>query len=223
MRYMTLLYQGDCSVGLAQLESESADLVILDPPYFEYATHHRKGGKQDKLSQPLIIQTREEILAVVWECIRILKQNRAFFLFTNWENEWWMQQALQTHLRNKVIWVKNDWSMGALGSSLANQYETIFLGAKGNWKLKGKRVSDVQSFPRVSPVGRIHPTEKPLKLIQWIVELTTNQGDLVIDPYLGSGVTAEVCIRTRRRLIGWEIDKDFYEATTKRVRKVESG
>ena len=63
----------------------------------------------------------------------------------------------------------------------------------------------------------IHPTQKPVRLLERLLALTTNEGDFVLDPFAGSGSTAIACINNRREFIGYEIDTDYYEAAKKRI------
>jgi len=210
------IIHGDSLEALIKMESNVVDLCLLDPPYFDYKTGHRK-DKEGKLSQSLVQQDREDQLRTVQECIRILKDNRAFFFFTNWQEAWWFQQRFQPVglLRNEIIWDKGNWTAGDLEGSLGNKYEVIFLGAKGRWKVKDKRLPDIWEIPRVG-TDRVHPTEKPVDLYVKIIELATEQGDLVIDPYLGSGASMEAAIRTGRNFIGWDIDEYYYKLCLER-------
>ena len=107
---MYQIFNTDCLESLSTMDSEVFDLILSDPPYFPYKTSRRK-DKDSKLSQALIYQDREDQIRTIQECVRVLKQDRAFFLFTNWEQDWWMQQALGTLLRNKIIWDKLNWCL----------------------------------------------------------------------------------------------------------------
>jgi site-specific DNA-methyltransferase (adenine-specific) len=62
----------------------------------------------------------------------------------------------------------------------------------------------------------IHPTQKPIKLYEWILEHFTNEGDLILDTHLGSGSIAIACHKMKRKLIGYEIDDEYYEKACKR-------
>ena len=212
------IYHGDSLEALIAMDSGIADLALVDPPYFDYKTGHRK-DKEGKLSQSLVQQDRDSQLRTVQECIRVLKDNRAFFFFTNWQEAWWFQQRFQPVglLRNEIIWDKGNWTAGDLEGSLGNKYEVIFLGAKGRWKVKDKRLNDIDGWeiPRVG-TDRLHPTEKPVDLYVKIIELATEPGELIIDPYLGSGASMEAAIKTGRNFIGWDIDEYYYKVCLER-------
>lgn len=65
---------------------------------------------------------------------------------------------------------------------------------------------------------RIHPTQKPVKLMEWVLREYTEPGDLIFDPFMGSGTTAVACIRTGRRFVGIEIDQRYFDAAAKRIK-----
>lgn len=79
--------------------------------------------------------------------------------------------------------------------------------------------SDIQIVKNVSQEKSFHPCPIPIKLIERIILLTTKEGDLVIDPFMGSGTTAIACINTNRKYIGFEIDKFYYEESLKRIKE----
>lgn len=213
------IIQGNSLEALLGMESGIADTALIDPPYFDYKTGHRK-DKQGKLSQSLVQQSREDQLRTVEECIRVLKMDRTFWFFTNWQEAWWFQQRFMPRglIRNQVIWNKGNWTAGDLEGSFGNMYEVIFLGVKGNWKLKARRLNDLTDWviPRVG-TNRIHPTEKPVELYAKIIELATEPGGLILDPYVGSGASAEAALITGRNYIGWDLDEHYAEISARRI------
>jgi len=214
---MYKIINGDCLENLKNTDDEVFDLVLIDAPYFDYKTGHRK-NKEDKLSQSLIQQDRKDQLEVVKECIRVLKSGCAFFYFTNWQEAWWFQQRFHSFLRNEIIWDKGNWTAGDLKGSLGNRYEVIFLGVKGKgWKYRGKRINDIwDDIPRVG-TKRIHSTEKPVALYKKIIELATDEGDFILDPYLGSGASVIAALETNRNILGYELDKEYYQRIEGRI------
>jgi site-specific DNA-methyltransferase (adenine-specific) len=206
----------DCLAALKSMDDEIFDLIVSDPPYMEYKTSHRK-DKESKLSQPIIYQDQKDQVETIKECLRVLKTGRAFFLFTNWQNIWWMQQPFQSFMRNMIVWKKNNWSAGDLKGSFGNQHEIIFLLTKGSgWTYKGKRESDIWEFNRVGN-NRIHPTEKPVELYKKIIENATDEGALILDPYGGSGSSAEAALALNRNIIVYEIDKEYHAGIERRL------
>src|SRR5699024_3730646 len=95
--------------------------------------------------------------------------------------------------------------------------------AKTDKRLKPERtVSNVWNIPNL--VGRKkervgHPTQKPIKLINRIVEMSTNKGEIVLDPFMGSGTTGVACLNTNRNFIGFELDKGYFDIANERIDK----
>lgn len=110
-----------------------------------------------------------------------------------------------TRIKNRIIWVKNNWSAGDLEGDFGNQYECIAFMPKEKFKLRGYRYSNIWGFSRIPPTN--HPTEKPPELISRIIKSCTDIGDLVYDPYVGSGITLFECKKLKRRFVGSEIDE----------------
>ena len=87
---------------------------------------------------------------------------------------------------------------------------------------KGTRLydwfNDIQLVKNVSKEKTEHPCQVPVELMERIILLTTNEGDLVVDPFIGSGTTAIACINTNRRFIGFEIDEKYFRIANDRIK-----
>ena len=96
--------------------------------------------------------------------------------------------------------------------------------SKGNAVIKGDNVgnekltypSSVQKFTRGANRG-LHPTQKPLALMEWLVKTYTNEGDIVLDNTMGSGTTGVACVNTNRNFIGMELDDKYFEIAKARI------
>lgn len=214
------IIHGDSLEALIKMEGGVADLALIDAPYFDYKTGYRK-DKEGKLSQSLVQQDRDDQLRTVDECIRVLKMDRTFWFFTNWQEAWWFQAKFMPRglIRNQIIWNKGNWAAGDLTGSFGNMYEVIFFGVKGQWKLKDKRINDLESWkiPRVG-ADRLHSTQKPVQLYERIIELSTDPGDLIVDPYLGSAASAIAATKLERNFLGFEVDEQYYKVASERVK-----
>jgi len=77
-------------------------------------------------------------------------------------------------------------------------------------------------FRRAGEVGEYyHPTQKPVALMAWCIELATSEGDIIIDPYMGSGTTGVACVQTYRNFIGIEIDEGYFDIAQTRIKAVQ--
>ena len=81
--------------------------------------------------------------------------------------------------------------------------------------------NDIQLVKNVSKEKNIHPCPVPIKLMERIILLTTNENDLVVDPFMGCGTTAMAAINTNRRYIGFEIDKTYFDYSLERIENHE--
>ena len=88
-----------------------------------------------------------------------------------------------------------------------------------SWSDDGYRMpNDIIVFPRKKDEGRMHPTQKPVDLLRYLVLTYTNEGDTVLDNCMGSGTTAIACIKERRHFIGFELSKEYFDKAVKRIK-----
>jgi site-specific DNA-methyltransferase (adenine-specific) len=101
-----------------------------------------------------------------------------------------------------------------------NSCEFILFLRKG----KAKRINNLGSktILKVDNVrGKLHPTQKPVELMKILIENSSNEGDVVLDPFMGSGSTGVACLNTNRNFIGIELDKNYFEIAKERLNDVE--
>ena len=111
-----------------------------------------------------------------------------------------------------------NWSVGDLEGDYGRQYELIYFATKGRRILTGeKRYGNVLRASRGSGAEYEHPTQKPEEIIAKIVECSSEDGEVVLDPFLGSGTTAVVCEKMNRRWIGCEIEPQYIEVIESRL------
>lgn len=109
------------------------------------------------------------------------------------------------------------------GDYLSQEYEHLrqeYEHLRRVWN-NDKRAFDVLDFPVCTNEGRFHPTQKPLSLISYLLQRSSNENDLVLDCFSGSGTTAIACHRLKRRFICIEKDKDYFEASVKRLENAQ--
>ena len=196
------IYQGDCLELLKNISSDSIDLVITDPPYgMGFQSNHRK-VKHDG-----IIGDDTLPLDAIKECIRVAKN--ACYVFCRWDNLKDMPKP-----RSVLVWVKNNWSMGDLEHEHGRQWEAICFYPKDGHEFV-KRIPDVIHCNRTG--NDLHPTEKPMKLIRELIK--ANKGDVVLDPFIGSGTTALACKQLGKDFIGIEIEPKYIDIANKRLQQ----
>jgi len=109
--------------------------------------------------------------------------------------------------------------MGDLKGDYAPKYEMILFATKGRRLLNGGRDPNIVKFARTG--NKLHPTQKPVELISYLVNKSSKENDIVYDPFMGSGTTAEAAYDNKRNYIGSEIDEIYYEISLTRVDQLE--
>ena len=215
--------RGDCLELMKGIPDGSIDLVVTDPPYLmSYKTNHRKDKRHkfcseingDKLNDQSLIND------YINECYRVLKEDSAMYMFCNQNRVEIFKQYLEKNgfnIKNMIIWVKNNWTAGDLKCQFGKQYEVIFLVNKGRKEFNGKRITDVWFFDRVAGKNLLHQNQKPVDLLELMINKHSCENDVVFDGFMGSGSTGVACQNTNRNFIGYELDKDYFEISKKRL------
>jgi site-specific DNA-methyltransferase (adenine-specific) len=190
---------------------KNASVLITDPPYgMQFISNRRTVQPKDEgivndedLSQAMIVL--HNVLRNVYDS---LKQDAHVFIFTGWRYELDFRFAISTffNIKGSLIWVKNNHGSGDLQGSFAPKHERIIHAVKGKPKLI-KRIPDVLYG---SDFRTNHPTRKPVDLIKQLIEVTTVEGELVIDTFGGEGSTAIAAKEMNRKYFISEIDKYNY-------------
>lgn len=220
---------GDCIESMRSMADGSVDLIIADPPYgIDFSSNYRKHSELKSTDGILNDGTdNTDFLAdVLAELDRVLKPNSHVYWFTRWDRVHLQLPLLERHfkIKNALVWMKNNWSMGDLTGAYAGQYETILFAQKGRLTLnevKGKRRhADILQFDRISPAKLRHSHEKPEDLIEFLIRKSSVEGETVLDPFCGSGTTAVCAKRLGRNFITMELDADYARIANERIAEV---
>jgi site-specific DNA-methyltransferase (adenine-specific) len=204
------LYLGDCLEILPTLGP--VDSIITDPPYGIALQPQRK------LTSAIQGDGRNEARAL-WEafvplCVALAKPDTSHLFWTGW-SEVWTKEVLDAALRVKscVVWGKNMWGIGYYTRP---QHEMAWYCHKGTPPVLKNPDSDLWLVPRV--MAPEHSCEKPVQLLERAVNLCSpGAGDLVLDPFMGSGATGTACANLDRRFIGIEIDPEHFDLACRRI------
>lgn len=227
------IYQRDCIEGMRMIPDNSINLIIADPPYgIEYYSNWSKdtvyrskvktvnGIKNDG------IENSEFLAEVLTEINRVLKPNSHMYWFTRWDRIMLQQPLIERYfkVKNALVWMKNNWSMGDLTGSYAGQYESIIFAQKGRRVLNevnGKRRhTDILQFDRIPANKLRHSHEKPEPLIEFLIRKSSEEGEIILDPFCGSGTTAVCAQRLRRKFLTFEVEPEFIEIANKRLEAI---
>lgn len=119
--------------------------------------------------------------------------------------------------RSQLVWDRMVHGMGNLKSSFGPRHDLAVFATKGKFEFPGKRPKSVLAHQRVSPSKMTHPTEKPVCLLEDLINHLTREGDIVLDPFMGSGSTGVAACNLRRGFIGIELDEGHYREASRRI------
>ena len=221
------IYNGDCLEIMKAIPNESIDLIITDPPYrtTSRGDNGSSGGmlkstiaKQGKMFSYNDIKPTEYLS----EFYRVLKDGTHCYVMTNNKN---LLDICNTAIGCGFKFIKTlIWDKGnkVMGTHYMSQYEYIVFLRKGKSKnINSCGTSDILKVPNKkmkSPDGKnVHNTEKPVELMEILVENSSQAGDIVLDPFAGIGSTCIACKKLSRNFIGMEIDKMFCDVARQRL------
>lgn len=206
------IYCMDCLKGLKKLLPNSIDLVVTDPPYGDNCSYGRMHKRIENNENPLLN------CSALFELYRVLKRNSNLYNFTNWKHYPFLVNFIMGYtkfkIRHLIVWKKGNIGMGY---GFRNRYELILVLEKGNPKYALNNFSNVQETKVIIHSKKSHPHQKPKELIRKIVEHSSKAGDIVLDPFVGSGTVPVVCKELGRNFIGFEISPRYVRVTNERL------
>lgn len=210
---------GDSLTVLRQMEPESVDAIITDPPYG--IDYHSKGTGAS------IKNDKAPFIWFLYDAFRVLKSGASgrgtLICFTRWDVEQTFIDAIRLagfNVKSEVIWNKVLHGMGDCKAQFAPTHENIVFAIKGKFSFPGHRPNDLITHQKLNGPQMIHPTEKPVSLLADLITAVTKPGDLILDPFAGSGSTLVAAKKTGRRFIGVELDGEYFEKAQRRIEEV---
>ena len=207
------LLQGDCIDLLKEIPDSSVDLIATDPPYFQGITHN---GQKAAFNDLFVCKPFFERLAQEFK--RILKPDGEFYIFTDWRGYSFYYPIYSADLpvKNLIVWDK----ISGAGNFYTYTHEFIIYGTMCNKNKKGTNVWREKSFAsgaKSTNGEKVHPTQKPVELMEKIITNSSEIGGVVLDPFMGSGSTGVACANTGREFIGIELDERYFEIAKQRI------
>ena len=208
---------GDSIKVLPTLEKKSFDLLLSDPPY---GMDFKSGwNNKEKIQNDKIVDTITLFEDVLKESVPLLKDDAHFYLFGNINFIGDIRPIIEKYLnlKNILIWDRKVIGMGDL-KSYGNSYDIIYFGYNKVWKnLNGTRDRDLLSYSRIDPAKNIHPTEKPIDILEYLIKKSSNENDKILEPFAGGGSTLLACKNLNRFATGVEIEEEYYNLIKNRI------
>ena len=221
------LYLGDCLDVLPTLAAGSVDAIVTDPPYgIKYASGRRTRRDGGPRRNGASFGKDEFDPRWIADAYRTMCDDALLYCFTRWDvmGQWRAAfDAAGFKAVQRLVWDKCHWKMGDL-RYYGSQTEDVLLVRKGAPPMfpggKHRRGNIFRFSSGFLPEGQVdHPTQKPVALVQTFVDDATEQGGVVLDPFMGSGTTGVACVQTGRRFIGIEKEPKYFEIAVKRIEK----
>jgi DNA modification methylase len=233
------VYNGDCLEIMPRLERKF-DLILTDPPYGvnynddgDLASRREfafGGNKKNFGTRPIAEDSGKEAIKLFEKFLKISKNKllkggaccccgggggpRPLFA------EWALLMDEIIGFKHAVVWDKGGLGMGI---HYRRNYEFVLIAQNGTpahrWN-GGNKTANVWRINRIIPSAGQHPTEKPVELMQKILQIHSNRGDLCLDPFMGHGTTLVAAAIEKRKAIGIEIEEKYCEVAVKRVERI---
>jgi len=183
--------------------NEVADMCFTDPPYGVSYVSNMRGEKFDTIKND----------HTILDFFKFVKEyNKGFFFcFCSVPSLQPMLSAFSNYfkLQNMIVWDKKENSMGDLKSSFGTNYELALVANENKKNLTLKRCGSIWCISRGSVKGYLHPTQKPVALAEFAIRRCTQNRELVLDMFGGSGTTLLACENTGRRCRMIELDEHY--------------
>lgn len=223
-----------CFDFLPSIDSKSIDLILIDPPYeisreTNFQNGELTGTNTDRFRISMDFGDWDKNFTNLEEVFkqgyRILKDGGTMICFY----DLWKIETIKHYYENNkfkqirfIEWLKtNPVPINSKINYLSNAREIAVLGIKKSKPTFNSSYDNgLYQYPICHDKGRFHPTQKPLELIKELIIKHSNEGDIVLDCFSGSGTTGVAAIQTNRQFIGCEINPEYYEKSKKRIETI---
>ena len=241
------LIYNDIFKAIKKVEDKSIDMIFADPPYFLSSDGITcSGGKMVSVNKgewdkTLSIKEKHKFNKKwIKECYRILKDNGTIWVSGTLHNIYSIGMALEEEefkIINNITWQKTNPPPNLACKTFTHSTETILWARKDLKNIKytfnyeimkklnnNKQMKDVWTTSLTKPSEKKqgkHLTQKPLEILDKIILASTNENDLVLDPFCGSSTTGISAVRLNRRYIGIDNEKEYLEISKKRFKEIK--
>ncbi len=218
------IHKIDCMDGFKKIPNNSIHLLIADPPYGISKTLNCKGqklGSTAKLDFDFGDWDADKGQNFTEWCKEGLKKTSGWAIIFCAKRDigkyWEHMEKMNFKAIDSIVWQKPDPIPLNGKSKLLNAWESAVIGKRDGAYFGGYCTHNIFKYQAPKGKTRIHPTQKPLELIAKLIELTTRKGDIILDPFMGSGTTALACKKLNRQFIGFDNNASYCKMAKKRL------
>lgn len=237
MLELNKIYNVDYLEGIEQIEPNSVDLVFADPPFNILVNENVSVRDKTQIREAEFDKVIFNVSQFVDKMTKVLRDGGTFLFFSGTQQiTEYINSIKKNNLRfsNFLVWYNPLGFPSIRKRSFQNHCQLIIFGHKEinkkytfNFKTSREMKNLLEFNGCVSfeysggnPGEYVrHPTQKPTKLYEYLIEVTTNVGDIVLDPLIGSGTTAVACKKLNRNFIGFEINPEYCKIANDRLKK----
>ncbi len=229
------IINGDCFDLIKEVKSSSIDLILTDPPYnlSKHSTGNIKFDWRTEVNNDIADWDKRDLdpNKIADEFIRVLKPNGNLFIFCSYNlmGKWYDALDHKFDTTNFFIWHKTNPIPKFYKNGFLNSCEMIlcFWNKKYKWNFSNqKEMHNFFETPVCRSPERLkdpkHPAQKPLKLLKHIIQIASDEGDTVFDPFMGVASTGVAALELNRKFVGIELDRVYFEASTKRLQDLKT-
>lgn len=228
------IVNGDCMDYLSKIPDHSVDLILTDPPYniAQYSTGNINLPGRTALNNDLAEWDLNPIepSSLVADFKRIIKPDGNIFVFTSYNliGKWHEAFDNEFDTFQFFVWHKTNPAPKIFKNGFLNSCEMIACmwnkGHKWNF-INQKEMHNFFESPICMRPERLsepkHPAQKPVKLLEHIIKIASDEKDVIFDPFMGVGSTGVAALKNNRKFIGIEIEKDYFDAAERRISEYE--
>lgn len=224
------IIQGNAFELIKQVKDTSIDLILTDPPYNigKYSRGNIKFDWRPEINNDIADWDKVDFNPqnITNDFVRVLKPNGNLFVFCSYNLIGQWHEALD-HLFDTttfMVWHKTNPTPKFFKNGFLNSCELLLCcwNKKHKWNFTAQ--NEMHNFfesPICAGKERLknpkHPTQKPVALLQHIIKIASDEGDLVLDPFMGVGSTGKASLLLNRKFVGIEIDEVYYDAAKNRL------
>ena len=210
--FLNTITQGNCIDVMRQMPANSVDFILTDPPYL--VNYRDRSGRTIQNDA-----NADWLRPAMREAYRVLKQDRVAIMFYGWTKvdaffDAWKAAGFQPV--GHIVFRK---TYSSKARFLSYQHEQAYLLAKGRPPLPKQPLADVMDMPYSG--NKLHPTQKPVAALAPLIRSFSLPGELVLDPFVGSGSSCAAALLTGRKYSGIELDSEYFQQASERIARIK--